>query len=68
MVETAADSVTAVPLAQREAALVAATNHTQLTHAEVQQAVGTISHLPQWVANDRKVRAPASLDRTLCSV
>lgn len=56
MVETAADRAAAVPQARQEAALHAAINDPQLPHAEVQQAVGAASHLPQWVANDRKVR------------
>lgn len=57
VVDTPSDSAAAPgpPQAQREAALHAAINDPQLPHAEVQQAVGAASHLPQWVANDRKV-------------
>ncbi len=55
MVETAADWAGSLPSVRDQAALNAAINAPQLPHAEVQQAVGTSSHLPQWVANDRKV-------------
>jgi hypothetical protein len=55
VVETAADWAGSLPSARDEAAQNAASNAPQLLHGEVQQATGTSSHLPQWVANDRKV-------------
>lgn len=60
MVGTAAEGAVALPPAQHQAALDAVIDPGQLSHAVAQQAVGVSSHLPQWVANDRKVdtRAP----------
>ena len=55
MVETAVDCAGAAPPAKHGAALSAAIDAQQLPHAEVHQATGASSHLPQWVANDRKV-------------